>query len=62
MKKDYEAPKAEKMEFNYSEMVVASSCNSGITKYYTDEGKKPDGTACDSRYVNDDGGHFGDNL
>ncbi len=26
MKKNYEAPKAEKMEFNYSETVVASGC------------------------------------
>jgi serine protease inhibitor len=25
MKKDYQAPKAEKMEFNYSEVVVASN-------------------------------------
>lgn len=26
MKKEYEAPKAEKVEFNYSEAVVASGC------------------------------------
>ncbi|MBR3428751.1 MAG: hypothetical protein IKG87_01505 [Clostridia bacterium] len=26
MKKEYEAPKAEKVEFNYSEVVVASGC------------------------------------
>ena len=33
MKKDYESPKAEKMEFNYSETVVAS--NTGCTYYIT---------------------------
>ena len=30
MKKDYESPKAEKMEFDYSEVVVASGqCKTG---------------------------------
>ncbi len=34
MKKEYESPKAEKMEFNYSETVVASGTGCGwrITK------------------------------
>ena len=34
MKKDYESPKAEKMEFNYSETVVASTtgCRYIVTK------------------------------
>lgn len=34
MKKEYESPKAEKMEFNYSETVVASGSGCGwrITK------------------------------
>lgn len=34
MKKNYEAPKAEKMEFDYSEAVVASGCSGGVTKDY----------------------------
>lgn len=34
MKKQYEAPKAEKMEFDYSETVVASSCiNKHVVSY-----------------------------
>lgn len=35
MKKEYESPKAEKMEFNYSETVVASGCG-GIFQKYVD--------------------------
>ena len=33
MKKDYEAPKAEKMEFNYTETVVASTGDSSTQKW-----------------------------
>ena len=36
MKKEYENPKAEKMEFDYSEAVVASGCSGGITVDYID--------------------------
>ena len=42
MKKEYEAPKAEKMDFNYAETVVASGtivCGSGLAKVYTNTGK-----------------------
>lgn len=35
MRKEYEAPKAEKMEFNYLESVVASGCG-GVWREYTD--------------------------
>ena len=40
MKKAYEAPKAEKMEFNYSEAVVASgkACDWFITLTQEDQG------------------------
>ncbi len=38
MKKDYEAPKAEKLEFNYSEVVTASGCG-GIYQEYKDDGE-----------------------
>lgn len=40
MKKEYESPKAEKMEFNYSETVVASGtgCNFFITLTEVHEG------------------------
>ena len=45
MKKTYEAPKAEKMEFDYSEAVVASGCNGGVTidyvNGYTNCGETP---------------------
>ena len=36
MKKEYEAPKAEKLEFAYYEVVVASGCG-GIYKKFTHE-------------------------
>ena len=38
MKKAYESPKAEKMEFDYSEVVVASGkkCDGGITIDYVE--------------------------
>ena len=36
MKKTYEAPKAEKTEFNYSDVVVASSIKCGNTTTYKD--------------------------
>ncbi len=36
MKKSYESPKAEKMEFNYSEAVVASSITCKNETHYTD--------------------------
>ena len=40
MKKEYEFPKAEKVEFNYSEVVVASGviCKSGYTTKHEDTG------------------------
>ena len=41
MRKEYQVPKAEKMEFNYSEAVVASGtilCGSGLAKVYKDTG------------------------
>ena len=40
MKKEYDAPKAEKMEFNYSDAVVASgtSCDWFITHTQGDQG------------------------
>ena len=34
MKKEYESPKAEKVEFDYSEIVVASKCSGGVSKDY----------------------------
>lgn len=37
MKKEYENPKAEKMEFDYSEVVVASRCGGGVTIDYVNE-------------------------
>lgn len=37
MKKEYEKPKAEKVEFNYSETVVASRCRHGHTIYEWDD-------------------------
>ena len=37
MKKGYEVPKAEKLEFNYSEGVAASSGCGGIYQQYTDK-------------------------
>ena len=36
MKKSYKSPKAEKMEFNYSEAVVASSNSCTNETHYTD--------------------------
>ena len=42
MKKGYEAPKAEKIEFNYDEAVSASDvvvCGSGLKEVYKDMGK-----------------------
>ena len=33
MKKEYEAPKAEKLEFDYSETVVASGCGGSYRKH-----------------------------
>ena len=42
MKNTYTAPKAEKMNFDYTENVSASSviCKSGLKKIYTDTGKE----------------------
>ena len=37
MKKGYEAPKAERMEFNYLEAVVASNGCGGAYQLYTDK-------------------------
>ena len=47
MRKEYQVPKAEKMEFSYSETVVASGtivCGSGYAKVYTDTGVPNCGT------------------
>ena len=38
MKKEYEAPRAEKMNFNYTEAVVASSCKGGSQEICTENG------------------------
>lgn len=37
MKKEYESPKAEKLEFNYADTVTASGgkCSGGIYRMYT---------------------------
>ena len=48
MKKEYEAPKAEKMEFNYTESVVASSCNNET--WYTHS--NAEGEYCTSQITN----------
>ena len=41
MKKAYEAPKAEKMEFDYRESVTASGpCSGGIYRMFVDGYKK----------------------
>ena len=48
MKKEYNAPKAEKIEFSYTETVVASvACGSGLTTIYTARGREN----CDDTYV-----------
>lgn len=41
MRKEYESPKAEKVEFDYKEVVVASACDSGVS--YT---KENHGSSC----------------
>ncbi len=46
MKKEYETPKAERMDFDYKETVVASNTNSGLTDEATTEWWK-----CETRYV-----------
>ena len=55
MKKDYKAPKAEKMEFNYSETVVASTKVCGNITTYSQ--MVSDGEYCnkiiESHYVSD---------
>ena len=38
MKKAYEGPRAEKTEFDYSEVVVASGCSGGVTIKYINNG------------------------
>ena len=48
MKKEYETPTAEKMEFDYSEIVVASGCING--RYESHEGGT--GTECNSVITN----------
>ena len=45
MKKEYESPKAEKMDFNYSDTVVASTCHNET--HYTDT--NAEGEYCTSR-------------
>ena len=63
MKKEYTAPKAERMDFNYSNTVVASgTCHSGISYPKTDLGRKPDGSACDTTDLPPVEIWFGDNL
>lgn len=46
MKKSYTSPKAEKMEFNYSEAVVASSIKCKNTTTYTENNE--DGEYCNT--------------
>ena len=36
MKKEYEVPKVEKLEFDYSDAVTASSCTGGAFQLYVD--------------------------
>ena len=38
MKKEYECPKAEKMEFDYTEAVVASACKGGAFEKLNEDG------------------------
>lgn len=49
MRKEYEAPKAEKVEFDYKEIVVASVCESGIGDFYKKE--EMTGTECREEYT-----------
>ena len=59
MKKEYETPMAEKMEFNYTDAVVASQvCKSGLKKVYTDTGKPN----CSDRYLGDVDSWVGDTF
>lgn len=60
MKKEYESPKVEKVEFNYDETVVASSlvCKSGLKKVYTDTGI----VKCTTTFVGYEDEWIGDNL
>ena len=48
MKKEYESPKAEKMEFNYSETVVASN---GCGNQHTVTDTFEEGANCSSRVL-----------
>ena len=59
MKKGYQSPKAEKVAFQYTNSVVASSivCKSGGDKHYIDTGK----TNCHDNYWYD-GDWKADNL
>lgn len=50
MKKNYESPKAEKMEFNYSETVVAQSGSIPCGNYHTVGQNFPENN-CSSEYV-----------
>ena len=60
MKKGYQSPKAEKINFQYAESVVASVsiCKSGLTKVYTDTGIPN----CATTYVRTEAVWNGDNL
>ena len=60
MKKQYVSPKAEKIKFEYTEAVVASSiiCESGLKKVYKDTGK----TNCEDTYLYTEQVWNGDNL
>ena len=55
MKKEYKAPKVERMEFNYSDTVVASGCGNTTTYSQTNA----EGEYCQSKiyyhYVADNG-------
>lgn len=55
MKKNYEAPKAEKMEFNYSETVVASGCDNTTT--YTKSNNEPHCSQIEVEYIIADNGN-----
>ena len=55
MKKDYKSPKAEKMEFNYSDTVVASGCGNKTHYSNTNAEGVPCLSSIDYQYVADNG-------
>ena len=51
MRKAYEAPKAEKMAFDYSDVVVASSVNCTEENVYSFEAHEVDADRCRTTYI-----------